>query len=112
MAKDHFAGYSFPAGVVRSVTDSISSTTTGTAIRAQKDLWLSLDFTTGTFVGSVTLKCSRDGGTTYKTVTDAQGNAATWTADLETAWPVPVEDWLYRWDATRSSGTLAASIYQ
>lgn len=61
-------------------------------------------------VGSATLVRAFDGGSTYYTVTDAQGNAATWTANLNTTWIEWEDNVTYKWDVTRTSGSIIARI--
>jgi len=95
------------------VVNQIASSTPSDSLRVKGNtLHLSLDFSTGTFVGSATLQVSKDGGATFQNVTDAQGNAATWSSGpLETPWPNVVKGFLYRWDVARTSGTLYAGLY-
>jgi hypothetical protein len=92
---------------------TISSSTQSTAKRCEGSFNLFLDFTTGSFVGSVTLKRKLYGQAAFHTVTDAQGNAATWTADLNTTWYEPtIGGAQYEWDVTRTSGDLVAGLGQ
>lgn len=93
-------------------TSFTSSTTSGAfTLRQAGEFNILLDFTTGTFVGTATLQRSYDGSTWYN-VTDAQGNVASWTADLNTAWFEPEAGVQYRWNVTRTSGTLATRLSQ
>lgn len=73
---------------------------------------LVLNFSTGAFVGSATLQRSFDAGATWQSVTDDTGNIATWSGDLNCSWDESETGVMYRWNVTRTSGTLATRISQ
>lgn len=97
----------------KSLTTFTSTTVSdGYRMRLPGSFNISLDFTTGVFVGTAILQRSFDDGVTWASVTDAQGNVASWTANMNSAWFDPEDGVQYRWNVTRSSGTLYARISQ
>lgn len=93
-------------------TFTSSTTSSGYLMRLGGSFNIVLDFTTGVFVGTAVLQRSFDDGTTWQNVTDAQGNVASWTADLNTVWYEPEDNVYYRWNVTHTSGTLATRFSQ
>lgn len=100
----------------KDVNGSISSTTTSLAQYFDGNFNVSLRGTAGSFVGTVVLQKSKDGGTTWETATLPDGiTAASWAMssnDVNIIVFEPSRDVQYRLNVTRTSGTLAYALYQ
>ena len=67
---------------------------------------------TGTWTGTVTLKRSFDGGTTWVPVTSATGTAMAWTANVSTSFTEPEMGVQYRAEAALSVGPAVVRLSQ
>lgn len=93
--------------------DSFTSSVSGTEkLISRGQFNISLDFATGTGAGTVVLQRKLPGEAAYHTVTDAEGDAASWTGDLNTSWFEPEVSAYYKFVCTFTSGTIASRIGQ
>lgn len=94
------------------ITGSLSSVAAGTAFQPFATRPFNV-FLTGTFVGTLTLERSYDGGTTWNTVPKPDLTAMTFTAPVNFIVSEPLADVTYRWNMTaRTSGTAAYRFEQ